>query len=456
MIGDHATGLEEELAKLAEELSGCYEELALLHGLMDRLRPFTDAQRVVRTVLEMVAEALRVRYAFVLLLDNDGTAWRSSRLLWVESSDGARRGFVHGRRLRVHAYDGITRHALETGRPLIVNDVTADARFCPYPMPIASMLTVPLKGHDPGGDHTLGALNAANRLDGQDFTSGDLKLLATVAGLAGAALENALLVSSLKRANRELQEANRTIVNQQAAMLQAEKLSSLGRMAAGIAHELRNPLTVILGRVQLALMRAASDQEHDVADVSRTLGYVEQQALRADRIIRSLSTFAREGTTEMGPVDLGTVVTAVLELVRPQVKMDRIEVRTELDPDLPSIRANHDQLLQVFINLIVNASQAMPEGGTVSIAVRAAHPGMVRAIVADTGCGIPPENLARIFDPFFTTKPRGEGTGLGLSIIHGIVESHGGTINVASKPREGTTFTLDFPVPAGSCGSARA
>src|SRR5207249_227042 len=152
----------------------------------------------------------------------------------------------------------------------------------------------------------------------------------------------------------------------------------------------------------------------------------------------------------------GTVVTAVLELVRPQVKMDRIEVRTELDPDLPSIRANHDQLLQVFINLIVNASHAMPEGGTVSIAVRAAHPGMVRAIVADTGCGIPPENLTRIFDPFFTTKPRGEGTGLGLSIIHGIVESHGGTINVASKPREGTTFTLDFPVPAGSCGSARA
>ena len=136
MIGDHAIGLDEELAKLAQELSGCYEELALLHGLMDRLRPFTDAQRVVRTVLEMVAEALRVRYAFVLLLDNDGPSCRSSRLLWVESSDGARRGFVHGRRLRVHAYDGITRHALETGRPLIVNDVTADARFCPYPMPI--------------------------------------------------------------------------------------------------------------------------------------------------------------------------------------------------------------------------------------------------------------------------------------------------------------------------------
>jgi signal transduction histidine kinase len=452
MIGDPTTALEGEIAKLAEELSGCYEELALLHGLTDRLRPFTDAECAARTVLETVVEALGVRYAFVLLFENASRSQQSPRLLWVGCSDRADQRLVHGDRLSWPAYDGITREALDTGRPLLVNDVNADSRFRRYPIPITSMLTVPLKGHGPGGERTLGALNAANRLDGQGFTSGDLKLVATIAGLAGAALENALLVASLQRTNDELQEANRKIIDQQAAMVRAEKLSSLGRMAAGIAHELRNPLAVILGRVQIAAMKVGSTQTLATDQLQQTLGSIEDQVQRADRIIRSLSTYAREGTTEMSSVDVCRVITDVLELVRPQVKMDQVEVRTDLDADLPSIRGNHDQLLQVFVNLIVNAVQAMPTGGAVSVVAQAVQGAMVRITVTDTGCGIPPENLPKIFDPFFTTKPPGEGTGLGLSIIHGIVAGHGGTINVASTADQGTTFTLQFPAIHGSGG----
>ncbi len=454
MTGDRTAALEGEIAKLAEELSGSYEELALLHGLTERLRPFMEPEGVARIVLEAVAEALRVRYTFVLLSEDAGRSHRSVRFLWVGFTDRAGQRFAHGDGSSWPAYDGITRDALETGRPLIVNDVKADARFRPYPIPITSMLTVPLKGRAHGGEGTLGALNAANRLDGQGFTSGDLKLVATVAGLVGAALENALLVASLQRTNDELQAANRTIVDQQAAMVRAEKLSSLGRMAAGIAHELRNPLMVILGRAQLALKKLAPQSDAAADPLQRVLASIEDEAQRADRIIRSLSLYARDGTTEMTSVNLRGAITDVLELVRPQVKMDQVEVRTDVAADLPPIRGNHDQLLQVFINLIVNAAQAMPQGGEVSLVARKVSEGVVRVTVTDTGCGIPAENLQRIFDPFFTTKPPGEGTGLGLSIIHGIVEGHGGTIEVASEAGKGTTFTLQFPVVSGPAADA--
>ncbi len=445
MTGDRTAVLEAEIAKLAEELSSSYEELALLHSLTDRLRPFTDADRVARTVLEAVAEALRVRYAFMLLIEGTAVPHHSERFLWVAFTDHAGQRLTHGDGSSWPARDGITREALDTGRPIIVNDVKADPRFRPYPIPIASMLTVPLKGRGPDGEGTLGALNAANRLDGQGFSAGDLKLVATLAGLAGAALENALLVASLQRTNRELQEANRRILDQQAAMVHAEKLSSLGRMAAGIAHELRNPLAVILGRAQIALTKLKQGQVIPPDQLQHTLAKIEEQTQRAERIIQSLSAYAREGTTEMASVNLHDLITDVLELVRPQVKMNQIEVRMDFATDLPPVRGSRDQLLQVFINLVVNAAQAMPEGGSVALSARGLPGGAVRVTVADTGCGIPPENLPKIFDPFFTTKPAGEGTGLGLSIIHGIIEGHGGSIEVASEVGRGTTFTLQFP-----------
>ena len=228
-------------------------------------------------------------------------------------------------------------------------------------------------------------------------------------------------------------------------MVRAEKLSSLGRMAAGIAHELRNPLAVILGRVQIASTKLKQGQALPPDQLQRTLAKIDEQTQRAERIIRSLSAYAREGTTEMASVNLHDMITDVLELVRPQVKMNQIEVRMDFDTDLPPVRGSRDQLLQVFINLVVNAAQAMPEGGSVALSARGLPRGAVRVTVADTGGGIPPENLPKIFDPFFTTKPAGEGTGLGLSIIQGIVESHNGSIEVASEVGRGTTFTLQFP-----------
>jgi signal transduction histidine kinase len=446
MMDAKITALEGEITKLTEELSLCYEELALFHDLMDHLRPFDDVQRIAVTVLKAVAQTLRARHAFLLIVEGKEPPELVGKFLWVSLT--SRDHLVHGvGGPGWPAHDGISRAALESGRPLIVNDVRSDPRFRPYPIRITAMMSVPLKGHGQSGDGALGVINVADRLDGQGFSSIDLKLVATVAGLAGAALENALLVTDLRRVNHELQDANHRILEHQAAMLRSEKLSSLGRMAAGVAHELRNPLAVIGARAHL-LMTSLRKGLPTVDRIGRDLTTIEEQVRRAVQIITGLSTYARERPPELRALALPTVIEASLELVKHQVKMDSVAVDRDFEAGLPLIRGNPNQLQQVFINLFVNAVQAMRGGGRLEVAVRGGSGRPVTVTVNDTGMGIPADNLTRVFDPFFTTKPEGEGTGLGLSIIQSIVQNHGGTVEVASEMGVGTTFKLQFPVLA--------
>jgi len=230
--------------------------------------------------------------------------------------------------------------------------------------------------------------------------------------------------------------------NLQRQIMQSEKMAGIGQLAGGVAHELNNPIGVILSFTQFS-KAIASDMSND--ELTDNLIEVENAALRCKKIVSGLLDFSRPSKEEEHkPVSLGETLESALFLVSTQSAARSLSIVKEFAPALPMVLGNANQLLQVFINLIGNAVQAMPGGGTLTLRSGTAG-GKVFASVVDTGTGIPPENLDRIFEPFFTTKAPGKGTGLGLSVTYGIVERHSGRIEVKSELGKGSEFIVLLP-----------
>ncbi|MFN3973815.1 MAG: sensor histidine kinase [Dehalococcoidia bacterium] len=245
------------------------------------------------------------------------------------------------------------------------------------------------------------------------------------------------------RLAQQLQAQMQELKATQAQLVQSAKMASVGTLAAGIAHEIANPLFAIQGRAEL-LLRAP--ERHLASEKAKEyLATIHTMAQRASQIIRELLTFARtQGTPE--PVHLPEVIEVALDLVGKEVTQQGVEVYKEYK-EVPPIQGVANNLQQVFINLLLNARDAMPHGGTILIRCWA-EGDKVKALVKDSGVGIPKEAQARLFEPFFTTKEPGKGTGLGLYICHRIVTEHGGRISVMSEEGEGTEVLLEFPVEA--------
>ncbi|MCL4784696.1 MAG: GAF domain-containing protein [Bryobacterales bacterium] len=222
-------------------------------------------------------------------------------------------------------------------------------------------------------------------------------------------------------------------------LVQSDKLTSIGVLAAGVAHEVNTPLAVISSYSQMLAKQLADDERK-----SGLLDKIAKQTFRASEIVNSLLNFSRTSNTTYGSTDLNSVVEETLLLIAPQLEKARIRVERDMQAPLPSIRGNGSKLQQVFLNIILNARDSMSDGGILRIST-SADATSVRVRVSDTGHGIPTDKLARIFDPFYTTKMAGKGTGLGLSISYGIVREHGGIIEVSSRSGEGATFVMEFP-----------
>ncbi|HET8667528.1 MAG TPA: ATP-binding protein, partial [Terriglobales bacterium] len=224
---------------------------------------------------------------------------------------------------------------------------------------------------------------------------------------------------------------------------QAEKLSSIGLLAAGVAHEVNTPLAVISSYAQMLSKQVAGDEKQ-----SKLLEKITQQTFRASEIVNNLLNFSRTSAGEFTQVDVNKIIHDTLALLEHQFKTAHVRPDTELTEGLPPIYGNAGKLQQVFLNLFLNARDAMPDGGVLRVAT--SNGAGVSVAVSDTGTGIAQEHLQRIYDPFFTTKnaPRNgnrRGTGLGLSVTYGIIQEHAGKISVESRVGEGTTFVLEFP-----------
>jgi len=233
-------------------------------------------------------------------------------------------------------------------------------------------------------------------------------------------------------------------IDLEAQLSQADKLSSIGLLAAGVAHEVNTPLAVISSYAQMLGKQLSSDPQK-----GPLLEKITRQTFRASEIVNNLLNFSRTSGTEFGDVDVNRVVTDTLALLEHQFRTAHVTVQDELARELPLIQGNTGRLQQVFLNLFLNAKDAMPSGGTLRVVT--SNGNGVTVAVSDTGSGIAPEHINRIYDPFFTTKTairegQNRGTGLGLSVTYGIIQEHAGKIRVESRPGEGTTFYLDFPL----------
>ena len=225
-------------------------------------------------------------------------------------------------------------------------------------------------------------------------------------------------------------------------LLQADRLASLGELSAGVAHEVNNPLGMILGYTQL-LLRSEPENTQDFQDLKT----IEKHARNCKTIVEDLLKFARNAETKKSVLQVNALLSEVISVVEHQFKLDNVTIETKLDASIPELCADGEKLKQVFMNLLMNAKQAMEGQGQIRISTdHDSSRNEVIVTVADTGSGIPPEILEKIFDPFFTTKPTGQGTGLGLSVSYGIIKDHQGEINIQSTPGEGSAFTITLPV----------
>jgi len=365
--------------------------------------------------------------------------------LHVLSEDGTRLRLRSERGMSAHLREvnqtlpvgvGLIGKVAATGETVLLDSAADDSRLFPPAKravktdDIRGFVCVPIRSRG----RVLGTLSLGRQTQDR-FNDLEVALLEATGHQIGIALDNAKLYSE---SQRQLEELKLT----QAQLIRAEKLSAVGELASGVAHEINNPLTTILGQAHLLLAGG------DVKEAARDrLNIIAEETSRAARIVQNLLMFARHYTPERRPCSLADQVRRVLELKAYQLRQDDVDIRTEFTP-CPPVYADEHQIQQVLLNLVQNAHQAMARQAAPHVLTVRVGPvdGGARIEVLDTGPGIPPDVLPKIFDPFFTTKPPGDGSGLGLSVSYGIISEHSGRLWGENRPDGGAAFIVELPV----------
>lgn len=437
VIASHLAGLI-EYGRVREDAEARARNLGLIHEVVQQVIGLNDKAEVAQITADLLSQYFAYDSAAVLFGGADSApptaGWGGAK------SELVRRAWDDG---AAASADQTIRSVLASGESLVLNDLHNGGQ-----PPAAgewhagSELCVPLKQ----SGVVLGAIDVRSSR-ANAFSSNDQLAIESLAGVLCTVASSASQYQQLEETIRQLREAQMEararLEAQQAAesrLVQAAKLAAVGEMAAGIAHELNNPLTTVTGFAELIL------DETPQADGRRAdMEMVLREGLRARGVVRRLLEFARQGEHTRARCDLNEIVEDVLALMRHYIHTSGVQLELELDKELPWVSVDSNQMKQVFLNLLHNALHAMPTGGTLRIRSELAKRdekawAVVR--VADSGIGIEEQDLARIFEPFFTTRGGLGGTGLGLSVTYGIVMDHGGKIEVQSRPGEGSIFSV--------------
>jgi len=410
---------------MEHELLQHTRELATLNEINKAITSSLDLDQILSQTMHGIRVILHVEASSLLLLDETSSLLEFKKILSGNQEQMAE--------FKLKLGEGIAGHVVRDGKPLLVLDTQNDPRFCPrideaIGFVTRSALCVPLKVKD----KIIGAIEVINKLDGQ-FDEKDLWLLNYMAGSVAIALENVRLYTELSDFTRELEKSH-------AQLVQAEKLAAMGRLAASIAHEINNPLQAIHNCLHLTLKKRLNEEKK-----TRYLGMAQEEVERLITIVQRMLEFYRPSREGMAPTNVHTIIENVLALSSKRLQHGKITVTEKLAPNLPTINAVSDQLKQVFLNIVINAIEAMQQGGKLCIETKLSEDGdWLSVAFTDTGLGLSEKEQENIFEPFFTTKVTG--TGLGLSVSYGIAERHGGRIEVQSELGEGATFTVYLPL----------
>jgi signal transduction histidine kinase len=440
-IGDIAqafSGMLRELRASTERLEDLVFKLGTLNDMVEMAARIPKIEDLLAHVLERTMRAVSATIGSIMLLGRG-----------LGDDDHSR---PH---VEVKVGEGIAGRVVQMGEAVLVEDIEKDPRFGQISDPKyggGSFICMPLRV----GDRIVGVVNLAKKesapgVAAQAFIATDLQFLNALMTYTAYAVDNARLFEEAREAAQRLEEVvedqklRLTLAQQQ--MLQAAKLSALGELVAGVAHELNNPLTVLVGTADM--MEAEAPES-----VRRHLRLMREAINSAQYVVKGLLTFGRQMPLQKTRVDLAQLTETVLALTFGELHVAEVKVSKDIAPDLPCVWADANQLQQVLVNLVTNAKQAMAglDGARrLRICVGRASHARVRIQVEDTGPGIPADVIAKVFDPFVTTKS--DGTGLGLSISYGIIREHGGTLTVESTLGQGATFTIELPVEAGAPAS---
>ena len=441
VIASHLASLA-DYTRLREEAEGRARNLGLIHEVVQQVIGLTDPREVAVITSDLLARYFAYELAAVFIADEKGN-------LTIGGFGGTSQNVVK-RAMKSFEYPvigGITGHVFGTGESMVVNDVLREKRYRSIKgWQAGSEMCVAIRE----GDKIIGIIDVESS-SRNAFTHNDFIALESLAGILASVITSAdqyqrlqVTISQLRSTQVELRarmEAQRSAENR---LIQAAKLAAVGEMAAGIAHELNNPLTSVTGFAELVLedMPEGSESRKDLETVMR-------EALRARDVVRRLLDFARQSESTRSRASLNEVIEDVVALSKHLIHTSGIELKLDLEKNLPWASMDANQMKQVLLNLVHNALQAMPDGGEMEISTSNAtrlNRDWVIVSVQDTGVGIPQLEQARIFEPFYTTKGNQGGTGLGLSVTYGIITDHGGQIEVVSQPGTGSKFTVWLPL----------